>query len=150
MKFTEIQPKSRNNYLGVQGWAWGGRYGVERYLYTLQRITGLGVLLYLPMHLIVTGQKLDPQSWQAVMARVMTWPLPIGEFLVFVGGVFHALNGIRLLLTHFGFLMASPARPIYPFTVAALKQRWAVYLMLTATTVVVGYGAYEFFLISQH
>ncbi len=150
MKFPELKPKTYPNNLGLPGWAYAGRYGFERYMYTLQRITGLGVLLYLLMHLLVTGQKLDQTRWEWIMELVTKGPLPIGEFLVFVAAVFHALNGIRLLLTHFGFLMARPARPIYPFTVAALKQRWAVYLVFVVTTVVVSYGAYEFFLIAQH
>jgi len=149
MKFPELKPKTYPNNLGLPGWAYAGRYGFERYMYILQRITGLGVLLYLLMHLLVTGQKLDQTRWEWVMELVTKGPLPIGEFLVFVAAVFHALNGIRLLLTHFGFLMARPARPIYPFTVAALKQRWAVYLVFVVTTVVVCYGAYEFFLIAQ-
>ncbi len=150
MKFPELKRKTYANNLGVTGWAYAGRYGFERYMYTLQRITGLGVLLYLLMHLLVTGQKLDQTRWEWVMDLVTKNVLPIGEFLVFVAAVFHALNGIRLLLTHFGFLMAKPALPIYPFTVAALKQRWAVYLVFVVTTVVVSYGAYEFFLIAQH
>jgi len=150
MKFPELKPKKYPNNMGVTGWAYAGRYGFERYMYTLQRITGLGVLLYLLMHLLVTGQKLDQTRWEWVMELVTKGPLPIGEFLVFAAAVFHALNGIRLLLTHFGFLMARPARPIYPFTVAALEQRWAVYLVFVVASVIVGYGAYEFFLIVQH
>ena len=150
MKFFQLEPKTHANYLGVKGWAYGGRYRIERYLYTLQRVTGLGVLLYLPMHLIVTSQKLNQAGWEQVMGLVARGLLPFGEFLVFVGGVFHAFNGIRLLLTNFGFLMAQPARPIYPFTVAALKQRWAVYLVFVMTTVVVGYGAWEFLIVAHH
>ena len=149
MKFPELQPKTLSNLRGVQGWAWAGRYGIERHLYILQRVTGLGVLLYLPMHLLVTGEKLDQASWEAVMALVNRLPA-LGEFLVFAGGVFHALNGIRLLMTHFGFLMRQPERPIYPYTVAALKQRWAVYSVFLATVVLVGYGGYELFIVAGH
>jgi len=150
MKFPELQPNTHSNLKGVTGWAWAGRYGIERYLYILQRITGLGVLAYLPMHLLVTGEKLQQSSWDAVMGLVERGILPFGEFLVFVGGVFHALNGIRLLLTHFGFLMRQPERPVYPFTVAALKQRWAVYSVFLATAVIVCYGGYEFFIVAGH
>jgi succinate dehydrogenase cytochrome b subunit len=149
MRFPDLKTKSRPNQLGVKGWAWAGRYGIERQLYILQRVTGLGVLLYLPMHLIVTGQKLEQLSWEAAMALVNRLPA-IGEFLVFAGGVFHALNGIRLLLTHFGLLMRQPERPIYPFTVAALRQRWAVYTVFIATAAIVGYGGWEFFIVAGH
>ena len=147
MKFPELQPKTHSNLKGVAGWAWAGRYGIERHLYLLQRVTGLGVLLYLPMHLVVTSNKLNISSWENVMELVHRLPA-IGEFLVFVGGVFHALNGIRLLLTHFGFLMRQPERPVYPFTVAALKQRWAVYSVFVATALIVCYGGYELFIVA--
>ncbi len=149
MRFPDLKTKTHSNQLGVAGWVWAGRYGIERPLYTLQRATGLGVLLYLPMHLLVTGQKLEQASWEAVMGLVNQLPAA-GEFLVFAGGVFHALNGIRLLLTHFGLLMRQPERPIYPFTVAALKQRWAAYSVFLATMVIVGYGGYEFFIVAGH
>ncbi|MBW7995014.1 MAG: hypothetical protein FVQ81_00295 [Candidatus Glassbacteria bacterium] len=150
MKFPELQPKTHSNLKGVPGWAWAGRYGIERHLYILQRVTGLSVLLYLPMHLLVTGQKLEQSNWESVMGLVNQGLLPIGEFLLFVCAVFHALNGIRLLLTHFGFLMRQPERPVYPFTVAALKQRWAVYTVFIATAALVGYGGWEFFIVAGH
>jgi succinate dehydrogenase / fumarate reductase cytochrome b subunit len=150
MKFPTLEPRTRSNLKGVGGWAWAGRYGIERHMYVLQRVTGLGVLLYLPMHLIVTAQKLDQSNWESVMDLVTRGLLPYGEFLVFVAAVIHAFNGIRLLLTHFGFLMRQPERPVYPFTVAALKQRWSIYLVFIASAAVIGYGGYEFFIVAGH
>jgi len=119
MKFPTTTARTRPNNFGFRGWVYAGRYGIERYLYTLQRITGLGVLIYLPLHIIVTGQKLDEASWNATMDFVYRLG-PYGEFLVFVGAVFHGLNGIRLLFTEFGYMLAKPARPVYPFTNAAV------------------------------
>ena len=46
------------NRLGIKGWAWAGRYKIERYLYTLHRITGFGLLLYISIHLIANGFRL--------------------------------------------------------------------------------------------
>jgi len=43
------------NRLGVWGWLGGGRWGVERYLYTLHRVTGLGLLAYFVMHILLTS-----------------------------------------------------------------------------------------------
>ena len=40
----ETQP--RQNYLGVGGWIWAGKYTMERYLYLLHRVTGLGLILF--------------------------------------------------------------------------------------------------------
>ena len=44
----------RQNYLGIGGWIWGGNYKLERYLYLLHRITGLGLLLFGLFHLTAT------------------------------------------------------------------------------------------------
>jgi succinate dehydrogenase / fumarate reductase cytochrome b subunit len=44
----------RENNLGIFGWLWAGNYRLERYLYTLHRITGLGLILFGIFHLTVT------------------------------------------------------------------------------------------------
>jgi len=144
MKQPAILKRSFPNRLGIRGWAYGGKYRIERYLYTLQRITGLGVLLYLPMHLVVTSQKLDQQNWESVMSLVNRGLLPWGEWLVFAGAVFHALNGLRLGITELGFALRKPQRPVYPFTLAAGRQRPLVYAVLLLAALIVGYGTLDF------
>ncbi len=47
--------KRHDNRLGIWGWLGGGRWGVERYAYILHRLTGLGILLYFLMHIVVTS-----------------------------------------------------------------------------------------------
>ena len=41
-----IHQDGHPNRLGLKGWVAGGRWGPDRYLYTLHRVTGLGLLLY--------------------------------------------------------------------------------------------------------
>ena len=43
-----VEYKGRTNRLGIWGWLGGGRWGWERYLYTLHRVTGLGTARLLP------------------------------------------------------------------------------------------------------
>ncbi len=145
MKYPPRESGAIGNDFGLKGWAYGGRYRIERYLYTLQRITGLGILLYLPMHLLVTGQKLDQRQWETVMGLVARGTLPVGEFLVFVAGVFHALNGLRLIVVELGGWLHQPGRPVYPFRLAADRQRPAVVMVFLLSAAIIGYGAYEFF-----
>ena len=47
--------KRHDNRLGLWGWLGGGRWGIERYAYILHRLTGLGILLYFLMHIVVTS-----------------------------------------------------------------------------------------------
>ena len=49
--------KKYPNRLGIKGWLAGGKWGPERYLYFLHRVTGLGLLFYfLIPKLILTYQ----------------------------------------------------------------------------------------------
>ena len=90
---TRVDP----NRLGIWGWLGGGRWGFERYLYTLHRLTGLGLLAYFLLHIVVTScARLGEQSWEASMARVAGPLFVVGEYLVFAAFAFHAANGIRL------------------------------------------------------
>jgi succinate dehydrogenase / fumarate reductase cytochrome b subunit len=139
-----MENKGRPNRLGIVGWLAGGRWGFERYLYTLHRVTGLGILAYFLMHIFVTASRAyGENAWTASMARV-TGPLfSVGEFLVFAAFAFHALNGIRLVLVELGFAIGKPIEPVYPYRTSVNEQRpLAIGVMILAAilTVVGGIG----------
>jgi succinate dehydrogenase / fumarate reductase cytochrome b subunit len=69
----------------------------------------------------------------------------LGEYALFAAVVFHAANGIRLILTQFGFLLGKPMRPIYPYSLAMMRQRPVMILLMVLTVIVVIYGGIEFF-----
>jgi succinate dehydrogenase / fumarate reductase cytochrome b subunit len=119
------QIRPRPNYLGVGGWVWAGNYKLERYLYILHRVTGLGILLFLLVHLIVTTFfRIQGQAvWDSAMRFLSNPFFKTGEYLVAVAFVFHALNGLRLILQELGFLMAKPIPPIYPYSDSLRKKR---------------------------
>ena len=59
----------RDNHYGIKGWIYAGNFGLERYLYLLQRLSGLCLLFYLGLHLFVTAVRLDgAAAWTAAMA----------------------------------------------------------------------------------
>jgi succinate dehydrogenase / fumarate reductase cytochrome b subunit len=126
----QMQP--RQNYLGAGGWVWAGKYKLERYLYLLHRVTGLGLLLFGVIHLIMTtffriqGQDL----WESTISVLHNPVFKVGAYVVVVGFVFHALNGLRLILQEFGFTLGRPIPPIYPYKDALRKKRpWAVIII---------------------
>jgi succinate dehydrogenase / fumarate reductase cytochrome b subunit len=142
-----MENRGRPNRLGIVGWLAGGRWGFERYLYTLHRVTGLGILAYFLMHIFVTASRaFGENAWTASMARV-TGPLfRVGEFLVFAAFAFHALNGIRLVLVELGFAIGKPIEPVYPYRTSVNEQRpLAIGVMILAAilTVVGGIGFLE-------
>jgi succinate dehydrogenase / fumarate reductase cytochrome b subunit len=136
-----LETKGFPNRLGVWGWLGGGRWGMERYLYTLHRITGLGILAYFLLHIVVTSARaLGPQAWDRAMASVTGPFFTFGEYLVFVAFAFHALNGLRLVLVEMGFAVGRPIEPVYPYRTAVHFQRPLAVgaLVLAAALIVLG------------
>jgi len=120
-----IPKGGRENRLGLWGWLGGGRYGVDRYLYILQRLSGLAIFFYLLLHIIVTGTRVRGEAvWESLMGRMEGPLFRILEFLLVAVISFHAFNGLRLILAEwFGFAIGKPVRPIYPYVTSLKRQR---------------------------
>jgi len=136
------------NRLGIRGWAVGGRWGFERYLYTLHRLTGLALLAYFAMHIFVTSARvLGPESWDQAMSVVSGPLFRIGEYLVFAAFAFHAVNGIRLALIELGFAVGPPIEPIYPYATSVGRQRRLARAVVMIAAVVALWGGLDFFVL---
>jgi len=71
--------------------------------FMLNRITGLGLVLYLAMHMIVLFQLTRGAEAYDSFIQLMKNPIfIIGELLVIAAGIMHGINGIRIGLTSFG------------------------------------------------
>lgn len=143
-----MDAKHHPNRLGIWGWIGGGRWGFERYLYALHRVTGLGLLLYFLLHLFVTASRIfGPERWWASMQLVHGKVFEIGEYLVFAAFALHAINGVRLALLELGLLVGKPIEPVYPYATSVGRQRpLAVGAMVLAALVAL-VGGYDFFLL---
>jgi succinate dehydrogenase / fumarate reductase cytochrome b subunit len=119
------------NRLGIKGWAWAGRYKIERYLYTLHRLTGLGLFAYITLHLVANGSRLWGEgSWESTMNFLSNPGFKVGEYLVIAAFIFHALNGGRLMLQQLGFTLGKPKPPVYPYVDAMRRRRSLMWVML--------------------
>ena len=141
----QIQP--RQNYLGAGGWIWGGKYKPERYLYTLHRITGLGLILFVIIHLIMTTVfRIQGQDvWEATIALLHNPFFKFGEYLVVLAFVYHALNGLRLILQELGFALGKPTPPIYPYKDALRNKRPLTIAMITVVVIIAAIFLFDFF-----
>lgn len=138
-------PPRISRRLGLRGWVYAGRYPAERYLYILHRVSGLGLILYLPIHVWVTGRRVaGPEVWDQTMAALKHPALVVGEFLVLAAFIFHALNGIRLVLAHLGYTLGHPSHPVYPYPVALHRQRPLTVVLMMLVALFLGVGAWEF------
>lgn len=142
-----MENKYYDNHLGLKGWAIGGRFSIERYLYTLHRITGLGILFYFILHIFVTSTRvLGQEGWEKAMASVSNPLFRFGEFLVYFAFCFHAFNGIRLILLELGFLVGKPIEPVYPYKTSVGKQRPVMIILMLFALIFILLGGYDFFL----
>jgi succinate dehydrogenase / fumarate reductase, cytochrome b subunit len=143
-----LEYKGRPNRLGIWGWLGGGRWGAERYLYTLHRLTGLGLLAYFLLHIFVTSARaFGPAAWQMSMSRVQGPLFTLGEYAVFCAFAIHALNGIRLVVIELGLGVGKPIEPVYPYRTSVDVQRpLALGVMLVAAVLVV-LGGLDFFVL---
>lgn len=138
------------NRLGLKGWVVGGRWGWERYLYTLHRVSGLSLLLYFLMHILLTSTRsFSQEAWEAAMGRVSGPFFVVGEFLVFAAFAFHALNGLRLVLIELGWLTGKAEEPIYPYRSSLNVQRPFMVVMMILAAVLVVMGGYEYLFIGH-
>jgi succinate dehydrogenase / fumarate reductase cytochrome b subunit len=141
-----LEPRTHPNRLGLWGWLGGGCWGFERYLYSLHRLTGLALLAYFLLHVLVTSSRaLGEASWTRAMATVSAPVFVAGEFLLFAAFAFHAVNGLRLVLVELGIGVGRPIEPVYPYRTSLDRQRpLAIGVMLLAAVLVL-LGGLDFF-----
>ena len=65
------------------------------------------------------------------------------EYLVFAAFVFHAFNGIRLILIELGFAVGRPDEPVFPYKGSIHKQRPLMIVMMIATAILIAIGGFE-------
>lgn len=139
--------KRYDNRLGLTGWLGGGRWGVERYAYILHRVTGLGILLYFLMHIVVTSLRAVGPDGIYLWTQGGFLDKPVfkfGEFLVFAAFAFHAFNGIRLVLVELGFAVGKPIEPVYPYKTSLSVQRPLFIVMMVLAAAFFVAGGFEF------
>ncbi|MBK9924662.1 MAG: succinate dehydrogenase, cytochrome b556 subunit [Anaerolineales bacterium] len=141
-----MNTKPYPNRLGIKGWVYAGKYSFERYLYLGHRISGLGLIAYMVLHIVETANRIrGEEAWAGLMALFASPPFKVIEYLLFAMAVFHAMNGIRLILVELGFFLGRPKEPVYPYSTSVLRHRPLTYVMMIITFVVIILGGSSFF-----
>jgi succinate dehydrogenase / fumarate reductase cytochrome b subunit len=79
------------------------RKRVGSWAFALNRLTGLGLVLYLFFHLVVLSLLLQgPESWDAFVTLARNPLVLLLDVVLIFGLLFHALNGIRVALLGLG------------------------------------------------
>lgn len=71
------------------------------FAWILHRLTGLGLVAYLILHVWGLRALTDPEAFNALIAEYHSPIFKLGEFLLLIGVAYHALNGLRIVLIDF-------------------------------------------------
>jgi succinate dehydrogenase / fumarate reductase cytochrome b subunit len=106
---------------GFAGWfdPRGRRLG--GYAFILNRLTGLGLVLYLFMHLLILSLLVQgPNAWDTFVDIALSPPVLVFDVILLAGMLFHGLNGIRVGLVGLGLVVnRQKALFIAAFVIAA-------------------------------
>ena len=75
------------------------RGGVGQWSWVLHRVTGVGVLLFLCLHILDTSLVvLGPEHYNSIIQIYRIPIFRLMEIVLFASVLFHALNGVRIIL----------------------------------------------------
>jgi succinate dehydrogenase / fumarate reductase cytochrome b subunit len=78
------------------------RGGVGMWSWVLHRVTGVAIYFFLLVHILDTALvRLSPAAYNAVIGTYKTPVMNIGETFLVMAIVYHAFNGIRIILIDF-------------------------------------------------
>src|SRR5215212_8044909 len=139
-------PKPYPNRLGLQGSPYAGRYSLERYLYLGHRLSGIGLIAYMVLHIIETANRIrGEEAWAGLMGLFASPPFKVIEYLLFVAAVFHAFNGVRLMITELGFFLGKPKEPVYPYSTSVMRHRPLTYIIMVLAGLIILLGGSSMF-----
>jgi succinate dehydrogenase / fumarate reductase cytochrome b subunit len=80
----------------------GYRGGIGQWAWIFHRLTGIGVLAFLMIHILDTALIILGPDWYNRMIRIYRLPLfGLGEIALFGAVLYHALNGLRIVVIDF-------------------------------------------------
>jgi succinate dehydrogenase / fumarate reductase cytochrome b subunit len=98
------------------------------------RASGIGVLVYLFMHIVETSMLLfGPEVYDAAVGIFKNLPARLGEVVLMAALVYHALNGLRVIAMDFWPSLTIYYRPLTYGVIAAtiLAMIPLSYIMIT-------------------
>ena len=126
---------STNRPRARKPWQWidirGRRTGM--WAFALNRLTGIGLVVYLYLHFVMLSQLLQgPAAWDSFVSLARSPLVLIFDVVLFAGLVIHGLNGFRVALNGFGIGVRQQKTIFYGLmAVAAVIMLVVIYLIFT-------------------
>jgi succinate dehydrogenase / fumarate reductase cytochrome b subunit len=91
---------------GVAGWVDPRGRRLGGWAFILNRVTGIGIVVYLYLHLgVLSLLARGPEAWDAFIAVALSPLFLFFDVVLLAGLLIHGLNGIRVTLTGFGLVL---------------------------------------------
>jgi len=130
---TETEPQAT-----LWNWLSGGYRGIESYTYAPHRLTGLGLVFFLLLHILITSFRAKGIYLWSGHGFLHSSTSEFLEFVTFVIFSYHACNGIRLMLLD---LITKPGEESLNPTSSPAQRRLLIG-MIVATAIVLAIGSY--------
>ncbi|MCD6493049.1 MAG: succinate dehydrogenase, cytochrome b556 subunit [Archaeoglobaceae archaeon] len=122
--------------MGVSGWFRFKGRSLFSWAFTFQRLTGVVLLIYLLAHLTYLSTLLDTTgaTYESMIAITVSRQFLIFDILLILCGVFHGVNGFRIILHEFGIAYGyrKPLLAIF-IVIAVVVWLYASYIMYSLT-----------------
>ncbi|MGO1801336.1 MAG: succinate dehydrogenase, cytochrome b556 subunit [Microbacteriaceae bacterium] len=98
---TRLAPSiSETTSKSPRGTLYRGREGM--WSWVLHRITGVAIFFFLLVHVLDTALiRVSPEAYNAVIGTYKNEIMALGEVVLVAAIVFHAMNGLRIILIDF-------------------------------------------------
>ncbi len=107
----------------ANAWRWFDprRRDAGSWAFVLNRITAIGLTVYLYLHLIVLGKLAQgPEAFDSFIELAKRPVVIFGELLVVIAGIYHGLNGLRIALTSFGIAVPYQKQLFYGLMIVTI------------------------------
>jgi succinate dehydrogenase / fumarate reductase cytochrome b subunit len=108
---------------------WPGKYRLGMVAFMGQRLSGLGIVVYLFMHVFIISSAIwhpDGGSFNRILQHLQQPQFIVGDLVLLAAVMFHAFNGFRILLLDVG-IGVRRHKPVF----------WAL-MIVTAALVIYG------------
>jgi succinate dehydrogenase / fumarate reductase cytochrome b subunit len=122
-------PERKTSFSDILKWFDPRNRRPGTWAFSLNRLTALGLTFYLYLHLVILGQLAQgPEAYDSFVAFAKQPVVVVGELLVVAAGLYHGLNGVRVVLTSFG--IAVPYQRALFYAMAALAAIGSLYFAI--------------------
>ncbi len=117
--------------MGILSWfKYRSPFGIA---FMLQRITGVVLLLYLCLHLVYLTSLQSKELYESLTSLTVSKQFFVFDSLLILCGIFHGLNGLRIVVHELGFAHEK-RKPILAVLVVLTILGWVLgsYILYTA------------------